>query len=105
LSGGFPLTSKETILVLGSDARVKGHAEPGAQTIGAPRRSDSIMLLRTGGRAGAKLSIPRDTIVDIPGHGRNKINAAYAIGGVALAVETLENYTVMQVHQLHGVNF
>ena len=47
--GGYPLTSANTILVLGSDARVKGKAEPGAGTIGQSSRSDSIMLLRIGG--------------------------------------------------------
>ena len=50
----------------------EGNAEPGAQTIGAPSRSDSILLLRVGGGANAKLSIPRDTVVDIPGHGREQ---------------------------------
>jgi LCP family protein required for cell wall assembly len=105
LAGGFPLTSKSTILVLGSDARVKGHAEPGANTIGAPSRSDSILLIRTGGGASARLSIPRDTVVDIPGHGRNKINAAYALGGSALAVQTIEQYLGIKVNHLVEVDF
>jgi LCP family protein required for cell wall assembly len=105
LSGGFPLTSKQTILVLGSDARVKGHAEPGAQTIGAPSRSDSIMLLRTGAGASGRLSIPRDTIVDIPGHGRNKINAAYAFGGTALAVQTVEQLLHIEINHVIEVDF
>ena len=105
LAGGLPLTSKSTILVLGSDARVKGHAEPGANTIGAPSRSDSILLIRTGGGASARLSIPRDTVVDIPGHGRNKINAAYALGGSALAVQTIEQYLGIKVNHLVEVDF
>jgi LCP family protein required for cell wall assembly len=105
LDGGFPLTSKNTILVLGSDARVKGQAEPGAQTIGAPSRSDSIMLIRTGGGASGRLSIPRDTIVDIPGHGRNKINAAYAFGGVALAVQTVKQYLGISINHVIEVDF
>lgn len=105
LSGGFPLTSKSTILVLGSDARVKGEAEPGAQTIGAPSRSDSILLIRTGGGASGRLSIPRDTVVDIPGHGRNKINAAYALGGVALAVRTVKEYLGIDIHHVVEVDF
>jgi len=104
LSGGFPLTSKSTILVLGSDARVKGHAEPGAN-VGGPSRSDSILLIRTGGGASAKLSIPRDTIVDIPGHGRNKINAAYAFGGAALAVRTVKQYLGIPINHLVEVDF
>ena len=105
LAGGFPLTQKSTILVLGSDARVQGHAEPGAQTIGAPSRSDTILLIRTGGGASARLSIPRDTVVDIPGHGLDKINAAYAIGGAALAVQTVERYLGVRVNHLVVVDF
>jgi LCP family protein required for cell wall assembly len=106
LSGGrFPLTSPNTILVLGSDARVKGKAEPGAQTIGQTSRSDSIMLLRIGGGANAQLSILRDTVVDIPGHGRNKINAAYAFGGPALTIQTVENYLGIPINHLVEVNF
>jgi len=103
--GGYPLTSPNTILVLGSDARVKGKAEPGAQTIGDPSRSDSIMLLRIGGGANAQLSILRDTVVDVPGHGQQKINAAYAFGGPALAVETVENYLGIDINHVIEVNF
>jgi LCP family protein required for cell wall assembly len=103
--GGYPLTSPNTILVLGSDARVKGNAEPGAQTIGQTSRSDSIMLLRIGGGANSQLSILRDTVVDIPGHGRNKINAAYAFGGPSLAIETVEQYLGIPINHLVEVNF
>jgi LCP family protein required for cell wall assembly len=103
--GGYPLTSPNTILVLGSDARTKENAEPGAQTIGDTSRSDSIMLLRVGGGANAQLSILRDTIVDIPGHGRGKINAAYAYGGPSLAIETVEQYLGIPINHLVEVNF
>lgn len=101
---GFPLTSPNTVLVLGSDTRPKGSREPGAETSGTGR-SDSILLMRVGGGKNARLSIPRDTIVDIPGHGRNKINAAYAFGGAKLATETIENYLGIQVNHLIEVNF
>src|SRR3954447_10826199 len=74
---GFPVTSANNILILGSDQRVKGTKEPGASTSG-PSRSDSIMLLRIGGGHNSRLSIARDTIVNIPGHGTGKINSAYA---------------------------
>ncbi len=100
---GFPLTSPNTILVLGSDARPKDSKEPGASTSGS--RSDSILLMRVGGGKNARLSIPRDTVVNIPGHGLNKINAAYAFGGPALAVETIEQYLGIQVNHLIEVNF
>jgi LCP family protein required for cell wall assembly len=101
---GFPLTSPNTVLVLGSDTRPKGSKEPGAETSGTGR-SDSILLMRVGGGKNARLSIPRDTIVDIPGHGRNKINAAYAFGGAALATATIENYLGVKVNHLIEVNF
>ena len=91
--------------MLGSDARTKENAEPGAQTIGETSRSDSIMLLRVGGGANAQLSILRDTVVDIPGHGRNKINAAYAFGGPSLAIETVEQYLGIPINHLVEVNF
>ena len=102
---GFTLTSPNTILVLGSDARTKGTKEPGANTIGQPSRSDTIMLMRVGGGKSARLSIPRDTIVDIPGHGRDKINAAYAYGGPGLATKTVSQYLGIPINHLVEVNF
>ena len=101
--GPYPLTGANTILVLGSDARSDSTAEPGSE--GAPSRADSIMLLRLGGGANASLSIPRDTIVDIPGHGRNKINAAYAFGGPALATETVKDYLGIDINHVVEVSF
>ena len=97
--------SPNTILVLGSDARTKGTKEAGAQVIGQASRTDSILLMRVGGGKNATLSIPRDTVVDIPGHGRNKINAAYAIGGPSLAIKTVESYLGIDVNHLVEVNF
>ena len=61
--------------------------------------------MRVGGGANATLSIPRDTVVDIPGHGRNKINAAYALGGPSLAIKTVESYLGIDVNHLVEVNF
>jgi len=102
---GSTLTSPNTILVLGSDARPKGTKEAGANTIGQPSRSDTIMLMRVGGGRSARLSFPRDTFAYLPGHGRDKINAAYAIGGPGLAVKTVEQYLGIEVNHLVEVNF
>ena len=44
-------------------------------------RTDTIMLLHTGSGPNLLMSIPRDSLVEIPGHGTGKINAAYAFGG------------------------
>jgi len=102
--GGVGLTSPQTTLVLGSDRRTPGTKEPGASVSG-PSRSDSILLLRFGGGHSSKLSIPRDTVVDIPGHGRDKINAAYAIGGPALTIQTIKQYLGIKVDHVFLVNF
>ena len=102
--GGLPLGSATTVLVLGSDQRSDETAEPGASTSG-PSRSDSIMLLRVGGGANSRLSIARDTIVDIPGGGRQKINAAYAIGGASLAIQTVKQFLGIEVNHVIEVSF
>jgi LCP family protein required for cell wall assembly len=44
-------------------------------------------------------------VVDIPGHGRNKINAAYAIGGAALTVQTIKQYLGIPIDHVFEVNF
>ena len=103
-SGGAPIVSASTILILGSDLRAPGSKEPGAQTAG-PSRSDSIQLLRVGGGKSAKLSIPRDTAVPIAGFGTNKINAAFALGGSALAVRTVKDFLGIGIDHVVLVNF
>jgi LCP family protein required for cell wall assembly len=100
---GYPLWSPNNVLVLGSDQRTANTREPGAQT--GVGRSDSIMLMRVGGGANSRLSIARDTIVDIPGFGRQKINAAFALGGTALAVRTVESYTGVDVNHVVVMSF
>src|SRR5256714_188006 len=104
LDGGFPLTSGSNILVLGSDARPGKARDCTTSGCGAPR-SDTIMLMRVGAGHSARLPIPRDTIVAIPGHGRDKINAAYAIGGPALTITTVKDYLGIKVNHLVEVNF
>ena len=100
---GYPLTSPNNVLVLGSDARPKDTKEPGASDQRQPLGLDHAHARRR--RRERRLSIPRDTIVDIPGHGRDKINAAYAFGGAALAIQTVEQYIGIQVNHLIEVNF
>lgn len=101
---GYPLTSANNVLVLGSDRRSEETQEPGSSTSG-PSRSDSIMLLRVGGGHNSRLSIARDTIVEIPGHGAGKINAAYAFGGAPLAIETVRQYLGVEINHVIEVNF
>ena len=103
-ASGYPLTSANNILVLGSDRRPRNSKEPHAETTGFGR-SDSIMLIRTGGGHAARLSIPRDTVVEIPGHGLQKINAAHAFGGPSMSVSVIKRYLGVPINHVIEVNF
>jgi LCP family protein required for cell wall assembly len=93
---GGVLSAPSTILVLGSDQRGK-----------QPARSDTIMLMRVDPKTHtmSQLSIPRDTLVDIPGHGQGKINEAYFWGGSSLAVKVISGFTGVPVNHIMVVNF
>jgi LCP family protein required for cell wall assembly len=82
-----PETGSLNYVLLGSDSRDPDDAGDG--------RSDSIMVahLNEDRDKAYLISFPRDMWVDIPGHGKAKINAAYELGGPALAVRTLEELT------------
>ncbi|MBD1380724.1 LCP family protein [Metabacillus arenae] len=74
------------ILVLGSDSRGEDRA-----------RTDTIMIAQYNeeSKQPKLVSIMRDSFVDIPGHGKNKINAAFAIGGPELLRKTIkENFDI-----------
>jgi LCP family protein required for cell wall assembly len=51
------------------------------------------------------VSLPRDSWVDIPGHGMNKINAAYAFGGPALTIKTVDALTGLKINHVIIINF
>ncbi len=95
------LISKPTlILLLGTDG---DHTESRSDA----RRSDSILLVRTDPKRHrmAYLSIPRDLRVDIPGYGPNKINAAFQLGGPALAMRTVRALTGLRPNHVAMVDF
>ena len=93
----------QTLMILGSDRRPKNNSE-GA--LGGSR-SDTIMLVRLdpGKKATAILSLPRDLKVEIPGHGTDKINAAYELGGPALTLETVKAVTRLPINHVINVHF
>jgi LCP family protein required for cell wall assembly len=103
-SGPNMLFGSANVLIIGTDQRPKGSKEPGANTNDAGSRSDTLMLWRIGGGTSRRLSIPRDTVADIPGHGLNKINAAYAFGGPALTIRTVERFTGLKINHVIVVN-
>jgi LCP family protein required for cell wall assembly len=92
------------VLVLGSDSR--GGLTPEEQAaFGAPEDlegelSDTIMLVHIDPQREEAVVVhfPRDLRVAIPGHGENKINAAYEFGGPSLVVETIKRFTRLPVH-------
>jgi LCP family protein required for cell wall assembly len=57
------------------------------------------MILHTGSGPNLLMSIPRDSLVPIPGHSTTKINAAYAYGGPKLLVQTIEENTGIHIDQ------
>jgi LCP family protein required for cell wall assembly len=98
--GGLLMSHPTTVLMLGTD---------NAQIVGrtGDMHSDSIMLLRTDPSHHRLyyLSIPRDLQVPIPGHGTQKINAAFQIGGAALAIRTIHDFTSLDINHVIVVNF
>jgi LCP family protein required for cell wall assembly len=99
-----PNTPGRTFLVVGSDSRADlSKAERKRLGTGgvAGQRTDTIMLLHvpSGGGPTVLVSVPRDSYVPIPGHGQNKINAAYAFGGAPLLVRTLEQITGLRIDE------
>jgi LCP family protein required for cell wall assembly len=97
-------------LLVGSDSRAGlSSAERRRLTTGgsAGQRTDTIILLHVpdGGDRPTLVSIPRDSYVPIPGHGRNKINAAYAIGGPRLLVQTVETVTGIRIDHYVSIGF
>ena len=93
----------QTIMLLGSDKRPKGNVE-GAAT---DARSDTIILVRLDPKkkATALMSLPRDLKVQIPGHGTDKINAAYEKGGPRLTLNTVKELTGLRINHVINVDF
>jgi LCP family protein required for cell wall assembly len=96
-------------LITGSDSRAGlSRAQIDAMHVGFDQgtlNSDSIMLLHMGTGRPVLISIPRDSYVDIPGHGWNKINAALAYGGAGLLIQTVENVTGLKIDHYMGIGF
>lgn len=91
-----------TYLLVGSDSRKGLSAEERKRfNTGNPSSelTDTIMLLHTGDGPDVLLSIPRDSIVDMPGHGASKINSAYSRGGAKLLVRTIEGETGIRIDE------
>jgi LCP family protein required for cell wall assembly len=99
----------KTFLLVGSDSRA-GLSKAEQKRLGtgstAGQRTDTIMLVYVppSGKP-ALISVPRDSYVDIPKHGKNKINAAYAFGGPQLLVQTVEQNTGLRMDGYMEIGF
>ena len=87
-----------TILILGRDSRDIENDRGRADTI-------MILYLDPQGGRGSLLSIPRDTLVEIPGYGEDKINAAYAYGGEELMIKTVSNFLDAEINHYITLDF
>jgi polyisoprenyl-teichoic acid--peptidoglycan teichoic acid transferase len=93
----------QTILVIGDDRR-KAEA---LQKHPPPTRSDTMILVRLDPSKGATalMSLPRDLLVNIPGHGKQKLNAAFAYGEDRLTLRTVRNLLKIPIHHYVRVTF
>src|SRR5215469_4987428 len=100
---GTPDSGPVNILVVGVDTRsgltrqqqlalhvgsVSGANTDTMMLVHIPADRESIQVV----------SLPRDSWVDIPGYGMNKINAAYGLGGPQLMVSTVEQATGLTIN-------
>ena len=123
LNGANPFlaASPQNILVIGTDTRPPGLSAEGEETPPKcleaaskgepppgeclPYRADTLMVVRAGGGTFRKLSIPRDTLAEVPGQGPQKINSSYATGGAKLTVQTVEGLLGIDVNEVAIVDF
>jgi LCP family protein required for cell wall assembly len=118
----FLLVSPQTILVIGTDARPPGvndgieaseecfeqqskGEKPHDPCFEGEFRADTLMLIRAGGGSFRKLSIPRDSFAEIPGQAPEKINAAFAHGGAALQIKTVEQFLGIEIDHVAMIDF
>ena len=95
-------------LIVGSDSRAGLTAEQEKELAtggDVGQRTDTIMLLHSGSSGPVLVSIPRDSYVSIPGHGRDKLNAAYSFGGAPLLVNTVEQATGLRIDHYAEIGF
>ena len=108
LGGGLAEASAgkpQTLLLIGADKRAKTSRD--AQTTEHETRSDTVILARLDPAKGATalMSLPRDLKVQIPGHGTDRLNAAYSEGGAKLTLETVKELTGLRINHVVEVNF
>ncbi|WP_441245811.1 LCP family protein [Kitasatospora sp. McL0602] len=103
--------SGQTFLLVGLDARsdvpTTGLSAKGPAWQYGAARSDTMMLMHLSAdrKSVSVVSIARDTWVDIPGHGKAKINAAYSWGGPALMTQTVQDLTGIRIDHVAVIDW
>ncbi|MFF5991775.1 LCP family protein [Prauserella flavalba] len=97
-------------LIVGSDSRAGLDADQQAQLVTGDtggQRTDTIMIahIPDNDTAPTLLSLPRDSQVEIPGYGTNKINAAFSFGGAPLLAQTIEQATGLRIDHYAEIGF
>src|SRR4029453_11537945 len=100
----------QTILMIGDDRRKNEGLGPGGKGVKhppPPTRSDTMILVRLDPSKGATalMSLPRDLVVDVPGHGRDRLNAAFAYGEDKLTLRTVRHLLGIPIHHYIRVTF
>jgi LCP family protein required for cell wall assembly len=108
-------TSGTNWLIVGSDSRAglssdqAARLATGDEAAAGGQRTDTIMLMHIpaliSGGAPTLVSLPRDSSVPVPGQGRLKLNAAFALGGPTLLVQTVETVTGLHVDHYAEIGF
>jgi len=109
-SGRPAATPGQDWLLVGSDSRAglsAGERRKLSTGSAGGQRTDTMMLLHipSGGGKPTLVSLPRDSYVPIPGHGRSKLNAAFAFGGPKLLIQTVETVTGIKIDHYMEIGF
>ncbi|OEV09640.1 transcriptional regulator [Streptomyces nanshensis] len=117
---GRPASGKGTnYLIVGSDSREGLSAEDRKKLktgVFGGRRTDSMILMHKGAHGTTMMSLPRDSWVTVPGYKRpstgktskpakNKLNAAFSIGGPELLIATIEHNTGLHIDHYAEIGF
>ena len=104
--------STQNILLVGDDHRPDGASQAeldqlGTTADGGGTNTDTMMILHipADGKSATLISLPRDSWVDVPGHGMNKLNSAFSLGnggtdpvsGAKLLIQTVQNLTGLTI--------
>jgi LCP family protein required for cell wall assembly len=102
----------QNILLVGDDHRPEGATQAELDQLsttqdGGGTNTDTMMVLHipANGKSATLISLPRDSWVDVPGHGMNKLNSAFSLGGGAsdptagakLLIQTVQNLTGLSI--------